>query len=74
MTSKAATNDKRRRTTMVLVTTMEELPVLSDKERADFRASLEEAEDRIKAGQGIDYDPKTFRRRLLDIYRGVKQA
>jgi hypothetical protein len=73
MTSKAATNDKRRRTTMVPVTTMEELPVLSDKERADLRASLEQAEGRIEAGQGIDYDPGTFRRRLLDIYRSVKR-
>jgi len=70
MTSKTATNDKRRRTTMVPVTTMEELPVLSDKERADLRASLERAQGRIEAGQGIDYDPKTFKRRLLDIYRG----
>jgi hypothetical protein len=73
MTSKAAANDKRR-TTMVPVTTMEELPVLSDKERADLRASLEEAKGRIEAGQGIVYDPKTFKRRLLDIHRGVKQA
>jgi len=58
---------------MVPVTTMEELPVLSDKERADLRTSLEKAEGRIEAGQGIDYDPKTFRRRLLEIYRGVKR-
>lgn len=72
MTSKAAANDKRR-TTMVPVTTMEELPVLSDKERADLRASLEEAEGRIEAGQGVDYDARTFKRRLLDIYRGVKR-
>ena len=74
MTSKAAANGKHRRTTMVPVTTMEELPVLSDKERADLRASLEEVEGCIEAGQCIDYDPKTFRRRLFDIYRGVKQA
>jgi hypothetical protein len=73
MTSKAATKDKRRRTTTVPVTTMEELPVLSDKERADLRASLKEAEKRIEVGQGVDYDPKTFKRRLLDIYRGVKR-
>ena len=73
MTSKSATKDKRRRTTMVPVTTMEELPVLSDKERAELRASLEESEGRIKAGQGIDYDQKTFKRRLLDIYRSVKR-
>jgi hypothetical protein len=73
MTSKAAASDKHRRTTMVPVTTMEELPVLSDKERADLRASLEEAEGRIEAGQGIDYDSKTLKRRLLDIYRRVKR-
>lgn len=73
MTSKTATKDKRRRTTMVPVTTMEELPVLSEKERTDLRASLEDAEARVKAGQAIDYDPKTFKRRLLDIYRGVKR-
>jgi hypothetical protein len=73
MTRKAATNDKRR-TTMVPVTTMEELPVLSDKERAELRASLEEAEGRIKAGQAVDTDPKAFKRRLLDIYRGVSHA
>lgn len=72
MTSNAATS-KRRRTTMVPVTTMEELPVLSGKERADLRASLEEAEERIEAGQSVDYDAKTFKRRLLDIYRGVKR-
>lgn len=73
MTSKAATDDKRRRTTMVPVTTMEELPVLSDKERADLRTALEEAQGRIEAGQSIDYDRKTFKRRLLDIYRSVKR-
>src|SRR4051794_30916539 len=68
--SKTATKDKRRRTTMVPVTTMEELPVLSDSERAELRASLEEAEARIRAGHGIDFDPKTFKARLVDIYRG----
>ena len=73
MSSKTATKDKRRRTTMVPVTTMEELPVLSDKERSDLHRSLEQAERRIKSGEGINYDPKTFKRRLLDIYRGVKR-
>jgi hypothetical protein len=73
MTNKTATKDKRRRTTMVPVTTMEELPVLSDEECAELRTSLEQAEGRIKAGKGIDYDPKTFKQRLVDIYRGVKR-
>jgi hypothetical protein len=73
MTSKTATGDKRRRTTMVPVTTMEEVPVLSDKECAQLRASLEEAEGRIKAGQGIDYDAEAFKKRLTDVYRGSKR-
>jgi hypothetical protein len=67
------TKDKRRRTTTVPVTTMEEIPVLSERERADLVASLEEAEARAKAGEGIDYDPKTFKKRLIDIYRGGKR-
>jgi hypothetical protein len=73
MATKTATSDKRRRTTMVPVTTMEEVPVLSEQERAQLRTSLEEAEGRIKAGQGVDYDPKTFKKRLTDIYRGSKR-
>jgi hypothetical protein len=73
MTSKAAAKDKRRRTTSVPVTTMEEIPVLSETERADLVASLKEAEARIKAGEGIDYHPKTFKKRLVDIYRRAKR-
>jgi hypothetical protein len=73
MTSKANTKDRRRRTTSVPVTTMEEIPVLSESEHADLLASLKEAEARVKAGQAIDYDPKTFKKRLLDIYRGAKR-
>jgi hypothetical protein len=73
MTNKTATKDKSRRTTSVPVTTMEEIPVLSEKERADFVASLKEAEARVKAGKAIDYDSKTFKKRLLDIYRGAKR-
>jgi len=52
---------------------MEEIPVLSDKERAELVASLKEAEDRIKAGEAIDYDPKTFKKRLVGIYRAAKR-
>ena len=67
MIDKSATSAKNRSTSM------EEHPVLSDKERAQLRASLEEAEQRIKSGQGVDYDPKTFKKRLTDIYRGAKR-
>jgi hypothetical protein len=69
---KSVAKDKRR-TTMVPVTTMEEIPVLSDRERAELTASLKAAEARIKAGKAIDYDPKTFKHRLIDIYRGGKR-
>jgi hypothetical protein len=64
---------KRRRTTMVPVTTLEEVPVLDDDERAELLASLKEAEADIQAGKGIEYDPKTFRERLLRIYRANKR-
>lgn len=72
MSSKAATK-QRRRTTMVPVTTMEEIPVLSDTERSELISSLEEAEARVQAGKALDYDPKTFRDRLIGIYRGAKR-
>jgi hypothetical protein len=62
MASKADTRDKRRRTTSVPVTTMEEIPVLSDKGRAELVASLKDAEARIKRGEGIEYDPTTFKK------------
>jgi hypothetical protein len=73
MSSKAAAKDKRRRTTMVPVTTMEEIPVLSARERAELLASLEAAEARVKAGKAVDYDPKTFKDRLIGIYRARKR-
>jgi len=73
MTSKSATKHRRRRSTSVPVTTMEEIPVLSNKERADLLASLKQAEARVKAGKAIDYNSKTFKKRLLDIYRTAKR-
>ena len=73
MTTKTQTKQKRRRTTMAPVTTMEEIPVLSDSERKALLASLKRAETRIKAGKGIDYAPKTFKDRLIAIYRGAKR-
>jgi hypothetical protein len=69
----AKTAAKRRRTTMVPVTTMEEIPVLSERERAELLASLKQAEKRVKAGKAVDYDPKAFKRRLIDIYRSGKR-
>lgn len=71
--SSNATSKDRRRTTLVPVTTMEEVPVLSAEEQTKLRAELEAAEARIAAGEGVDYDPKTFRKRLIDIYRAGKR-
>jgi hypothetical protein len=65
---------KDRRTTMVPVTTMEEVPLLSPAERAALVASLEEAEGRIKAGEGIEYDPAALKDRLLNIHRKAKRT
>lgn len=55
---------------MVPVTTMEEVPVLDGKEPAELLCSLKTAEAEIEAGRAAEYDPKTFARRLVRIYRG----
>ena len=73
MATKSAADRKRRRTTMVPVTTMEEIPVLDDAERAELLASLEKAEAEIEAGKAIEYDPKSSKDRLLGIYRRAKR-
>ncbi|UPK03483.1 hypothetical protein [Bradyrhizobium sp. 170] len=62
-----------RRTTMVPVTTMEEIPVLSERERGEMTTSLKEAEARINAGKAVDYEPKAFKDRLIAIYRRGKR-
>jgi hypothetical protein len=72
MSNKALTNERRRRTTMVPVTTMEEIPVLTETERAELLKSLQEAEARAKSGRTADYDPQTFKDRLIGIYRRGK--
>jgi hypothetical protein len=70
---KAATKSKSRRTTMVPVTTMEEIPLLTENERAALMKALTDAEARIKTGNAIDYDPKEFKKRLLSVYRAGKK-
>ena len=73
MATKSAPRPKPRRTTMVPVTTMEELPVLDEKERAELLASLKDAEGQIKSGRYTVYEPKAFKERLVRIYRGKKR-
>ena len=58
---------KMPRTTMMPVTTMEEVPILSDAERAEMFASLKEAEAQITAGEYVAHDPSTFVERLMEI-------
>ena len=69
MTANADGKAKQQRTSMVPVTTMEEIPVLSEQEREELLGSLKQAEARVKAGHAIDYDRKSFRERLIAIYR-----
>lgn len=59
-----------RRTTTVPVTTMEEVPVLDDRERNELVASLRRAEAEIEDGKGVDHEPERFRSRLRRIFGG----
>ena len=69
MQSKTA-NQKKRRVTVAPVTTMEELPVLTPAERAEFIDSLEDAQAQIDAGNFMEYEPEAFKNWLLDTYHG----
>ena len=60
-------DQKFPRTVMIPVTTMEEMPVLSEAERAELIASLQEAEAEIAAGHYTVHDPATFVERLMGI-------
>lgn len=63
------TKHKGRRTTMVPVTTMEELPVLDERERAELLKALTAAEADIAAGRYTEHDPKKLKARLVGIQR-----
>jgi hypothetical protein len=62
-----------RATTILPVTTMEELAVLSDEERSELLAALKEAKAQVRSGGYTDYDPESLKKRLLDIYRNRKR-
>jgi hypothetical protein len=62
-----AAHTKTRRTAMVPVTTMEELPILSEEERSEMVASLKAAEARIASGQYVEHDSTTFVDRLMNV-------
>jgi hypothetical protein len=60
-------NKKIQRTAMVPVTTMEEVPILSEEERTEMLAALKVAESRIAAGHYVEHDPRTFVDSLMAI-------
>lgn len=63
--------ETRRRFNIMPVTTMEEVPVLSTAERADFLASLREAEADLAAGNFMEHSAGSFRGWLMSLYRRV---
>jgi hypothetical protein len=64
---KTTVEKELRRTTMVPVTTMEEMPLLSEAERADMIASLKAAEAEIAAGHFVEHDSSTFVDRMMAL-------
>lgn len=71
--TKPAKAKRRGRTTQVPVTTMEEIPILSSRERAELLDSLQKAQARVRAGKGVDLDPDALKERLIGIYRRGKR-
>jgi hypothetical protein len=67
---KRPTLDPKRQTMVIPVLTMEEVPVLTDRERADFVASLKQAEADVAAGKAKPFNREEFTRRFLAICRG----
>lgn len=58
---------------MVPVTTMEEMPVLNEAERDELLGLLEDAQAEVSGGEALDYDSKTFKGGLTEIYRSSKR-
>jgi hypothetical protein len=59
--------DSRPRTTRIPVTTMEEVPILSEAERAELVASLEKAKAEIAAGDCVEHDSSAFVDHLMSV-------
>ena len=68
--NKRATLNPKRETMVVPVITMEEVPILSEGERADFVASLKQAEADVAAGKAKPFNRQEFTKRFLAICRG----
>ena len=67
---KKAQLDPRRETMIVPVVTMEEVPVLSERERAELLGSLKQAEADVAAGKAKPFNREEFKRRFLAVCRG----
>jgi hypothetical protein len=52
---------------MVPVTTMEEVLILSEEERADMVAVLKDAEARVACGESVEHDPDTFVDDMMEV-------
>ena len=59
---------------LVPVTTMEEIVVLTEQERAELLASLKAAEAEIAAGKGAPYDSEEMRRHFFSAYEEQRAA
>ena len=68
-----AAEGKVRLTATVPVTTMEEVIILTDEERAEMLASLKAAEKRIAVGEFVEHDRKEFVDRLLRVRASVNR-
>lgn len=69
-------NDSRSRKASAPVAdeaTTDDLPTLSEEERAELLRSLIEADARIDAGDFVVYDSATFRVRFEEIGRKVRR-
>ena len=67
---KKAALDPKRETMVVPVLTMEEVAVLSERERADLIASLKQADAEVAAGKAKPFNREAFKKRFLAVCRG----
>src|SRR6202049_756080 len=70
---KKAALDPKRETLVVPVVTMEEVAVLSERERADLIASLKQADAEVAAGETKPFNREAFKNRFLAVCRGDRK-
>ena len=60
----------KKETMIVPIVTFEEVPVPTERERAELLASLKQAEADVAAGKAKPFDREEFRRRFLAVCKG----